>query len=139
MSGKTFLDTNVFVYADDADNPRKQEIAQRLIAKHAASGTAMLSTQVLMEYVAVARKKLGFSLPECRRSVLVMSHLEVRVITPELVQEALDLASTRSLSHWDALIVRTASAAGCATLISEDLQHGQRLDGLTIENPFKAG
>jgi predicted nucleic acid-binding protein len=40
------------------------------------------------------------------------------------------------LSYWDALIVAAAERGGCDRLLTEDLQHGQRLGALTVVNPF---
>jgi predicted nucleic acid-binding protein len=138
VNGRTFIDTNVFVYADDADVPEKQAIAQDLIRELAAGRRGVISTQVLTEYVAAGRRRLGLSLLDCRQAVLLMCRLKVVVLTPEHVLAALDLAASYSLSHWDALIVKAASAGGCRRLITEDLQHGQVLDGVTIENPFRS-
>jgi predicted nucleic acid-binding protein len=136
MSERTFIDTNVFVYAEDADEPEKRKIAQRLIQELTAAGRAVISTQVLMEYVAAGQRHLGLTLAECRQAVLLMSHLDVVLIRSEHVLGALDLASTYSLSSWDALILKTASASGCGRLLTEDMQDGQVIDGVRIDNPF---
>lgn len=137
LGERVFIDTNVFVYAEDEDEPAKRSVAQRLIAELAAEERAVVSTQVLSEYVAAARRKLGLSLAACRQAVLLMCQLQVVSIRPEHVLSAIDLASLQSLSLWDALIVRTASASGCVRLLSEDLNHGQVIDGVRIENPFR--
>jgi predicted nucleic acid-binding protein len=137
VSERVFVDTNVFVYADDEDEPTKRATAQRLIGELAAEERAVISTQVLSEYVAAARRKLGLSLAACREAVLLMCQLHVVGIRAEHVLGAIDLASLHSLSLWDALIVRAASASGCARLLTEDLSHGQVIDGVRVENPFK--
>ncbi|HEX6674259.1 MAG TPA: PIN domain-containing protein [Actinomycetes bacterium] len=136
MTERVFIDTNVFVHAEDEDEPAKRAVAQRLIQELAAEERAVVSTQVLSEYVAAARRKLGLSLAACREAVLLMCQLHVVGIRPEHVLGAIDLASVHSLSPWDALIVRAASASGCARLLSEDLSHGQVIDGVRVENPF---
>lgn len=136
MSERTFIDTNVFVYAEDADEPEKRKIAQRLIQELTAAGRAVISTQVLTEYVAAGQRHLGYTLAECRQAVLLMAHLDVVLIRSEHVLGALDLASTYSLSSWDALILKTASASGCGRLLTEDMQDGQVIDGVRIDNPF---
>ncbi len=137
MSERVFVDTNVFVYAEDEDEPAKRAVAQGLIQQLAAEERAVISTQVLSEYVAAARRKLGLSLAACREAVLLMCQLHVVGVRPEHVLGAIDLASLHSLSLWDALIVRAASASGCARLLTEDLTHGQVIDGVRVENPFK--
>jgi predicted nucleic acid-binding protein len=136
MSERTFIDTNVFVYAEDADEPEKRKIAQRLIQELTVAGRAVISTQVLMEYVAAGQRHLGFTLAECRQGVLLMSHLDVVLIRSEHVLGAVDLASMYSLSSWDALILKTASTSGCGRLLTEDMQDGQVIDGVRIDNPF---
>lgn len=66
MTDRVFIDTNVFVYAEDANEPTKQTVAQRVVEELATGGTGVISTQVLVEYISAARKKLGLSLAECR-------------------------------------------------------------------------
>jgi predicted nucleic acid-binding protein len=136
MSERTFIDTNVFIYAEDADEPDKRKIAQQLIKELAKAGRAVISTQVLMEYIAAGQRSLGLTLAECRQGVLLMSHLDVTLIKSEHVLGAVDLASMYSLSSWDALILKTASASGCVRLLTEDMQNGQVIDGVRIDNPF---
>jgi predicted nucleic acid-binding protein len=138
MAERTFIDTNVFVYAEDDDEPTKRDLARDLIRRLARERSGVVSTQVLMEYVAAARKRLGLTLTQCRQHVLVMSRFEVTLLRPDHVLAALDLASAHSFSPWDALILKSAAAAGCRTLVTEDLQHGQVIEGVTIHNPFPA-
>jgi len=133
---RTFIDTNVFVYAQDADEPVKQAVAQRLVAQLANDRCGVVSTQVLMEYVAAARRRLGLSFADCRQAILLMCSLDVVLIRPDHVLSALDLAGMHALSQWDALILKAASTSGCARLLTEDLHHGQTIDGVRIENPF---
>lgn len=133
---RTFIDTNIFIYAEDDDAPAKQEIARRALRQLAAAERGVVSTQVLMEYVAAAKKRLGLSLAQCRQGVLLFSRFDLALIRAEHVLGALDLAATHSLSHWDALIVKVAASAGCRTLLTEDLSHGQTIDGVMIRNPF---
>lgn len=136
MEDRTFIDTNVFVYAEDDDEPARQAVARREIRQLATDARGVVSTQVLMEYVAAARKRLGLSLAQCRQGVLLISRFDVALIRPEHVLGALDLATTHSLSHWDALLLTVAASSGCRILLTEDLQHGQTIDGVTIHNPF---
>jgi hypothetical protein len=85
----------------------------------------------------VATRKLGVPAEVARRKVDALSRLDVVVIRPELVLAAIDLHRLHSISFWDALVVRSAVAAGCARVMSEDLQDGQVIDGVRIENPFR--
>jgi predicted nucleic acid-binding protein len=136
---RTFIDANIFVYAEDDDEPAKQAVARQQIRQLAAEERGVISTQILMEYVAAGRKRLGFSLLQCRQGVLLMCRFEVVLIRSEHVLGALDLATTYSLSHWDALLLRAAASSDCRVLLTEDLQHGQTIEGVTVHNPFGPG
>ena len=136
MADRAFIDTNVFVYAGDADEPAKNAVARGLIQQLAREGRGVLSTQVLMEYVAAASRGLGLSLGQCRQAVLLMSRFDVVVLKPDHVLGALDLAGSYAISHWDALILKAASTSGCRVLFTEEMQHGRTIDGVVIQNPF---
>ena len=131
-----FLDTNVFVYADDDDAPDKRDTARAVITRAAAGGTAVVSTQVMSEYASVARRTLGLTEADCRLALLAMERLSVVTVGPPHLYRALDVAALHRLSLWDALIVATAAASGCRRLLTEDLQDGRVIDGVRIENPF---
>lgn len=96
----------------------------------------VVSTQVMQEYFAAATRKLGLSPERARIRVERLNRLDVVLIRPELVLGAIDLCRLHGLSFWDALVVRSASAAGCGRLLSEDMPDGQTIDGVRIENPF---
>jgi predicted nucleic acid-binding protein len=72
-----------------------------------------------------------------RRKIELIARLDVVPVQLDLVLGAIDLHRLHSISFWDALIVRCASAAGCTRLLTEDLQHGQLIDGVRVENPFR--
>jgi predicted nucleic acid-binding protein len=136
MSERVFFDTNVIVYADDRSAGAKRERALALIGELAGESRAVISTQVLQEYFVFATRKLGVPAEVARRKVDALSHLDVVLVRPELVLAAIDLHRLHSISFWDALIIRSAAAAGCSRVLSEDLQHGQVFDGVRVENPF---
>lgn len=136
MSERVFLDTNVLVYADDLDAGPKRDRARAVVREHVASGAAVLSTQVLQEFFAIATRKLGLAPEVARARVEAFAQLDVVLIRTELIVGAIDLHRLRSLSFWDALVVRSAVAAGCSRLLTEDLNHGQVIEGVRIENPF---
>ena len=137
MSERVFIDTNVLVYADDASAAAKRTRALELLAELTRESRAVVSTQVLQEYFVVATRKLGVSPEMARRKVEALSRLDVVLVRPELVLAAIDLHRLHSISFWDALILRAAAASNCTRVLSEDLQHGQTLDGVRIENPFR--
>lgn len=133
---RTFLDTNVFVYADDLSAGSKARRAQELIQSSYESGTAVLSTQVLQEYFVVATRKLGVDAARARRRLELMASADVVQVREDLILGAIDLHRLNRLSFWDALIVQCAAAAGCSRVLTEDLQHGQVVAGVRVEDPF---
>lgn len=136
MSGGSFLDTNVLVYADDIRFPEKRERAKSLIKQFSSAQTAFVSMQVLQEYFSIATSKLGLEAGFAQKRVEQYSDLNVVPLeTPDLLK-AIDLHIRYQFSIWDALIVRAALISDCETLYTEDLQHGQRIGNLTILNPF---
>jgi len=137
MSGRSFLDTNVLVYTDDADSPDKQGIALDLVADLRATGTGVLSTQVLQEYFCAATRKLGVDPTVARRKVEIFARLQLVEIQLESILGAIDLHRLHQVSFWDGLILRAAIDAGCKTLYSEDLQDGSSIAGIEIRNPFR--
>jgi predicted nucleic acid-binding protein len=137
MSDRVFVDTNVFVYADDRSAREKRARARDVLSELIRSRRAVVSTQILQEYFVIAIKKLGLAPDRARTRVERLSRLDVVIVRPELVLGAIDLHRLHGLSFWDALVVRAAAAAGCPRVLSEDLQDGQLIDGVKIENPFR--
>lgn len=136
MTGPCFVDTNVLLYAEDPTDPAKREIARQLIRSTLFTRIGRLSTQVLIEFFAVATRKLGLDAAMARRRVEIYSSAPVLKPTLDDVLAAIDLHRLHRLSIWDALIIRSAHASGCSVLYTEDLQHGQRFDGLEVIDPF---
>jgi len=138
MSGRTFVDTNVFVYLFDAGAPEKKATAQRLLDAGAEAGRLVLSTQVLEEFYVTVTRKLANPLSEddAQEATRALAGLPVVQVDPEMIDAAISLSRHQSLSFWDALVVRAAVAAGCERLLSEDLQDGQEIEGVRVENPF---
>ena len=137
MTERVFIDTNVLLYADDLDAGTKRERAQSLVRQAYVDGNGVISTQVLQEFFVASTRKLGVPAEIARRKVELLARLDVVTIEPSLVLDAIDLHRLHSLSFWDALILRAASASGCQRLLSEDLQSGRTIAGVKIENPFR--
>ena len=133
---RSLLDTNVLVYADSADEPTKQRRAIDVIRTHRAAGSAVLSTQVLQEFVSVALRKMRLPPTLVRERLAFYSRFDIVPATPTLLASALDLHLLHGLSYYDALIVQAASVSGCQQLLSEDMQHGAMVAGVRIVNPF---
>ncbi len=136
MAGRSFLDTNVLVYTDDADAPAKRDRAVELVGEHRRLRSGVISTQVLQEYFVASTRKLGVDAKLARRKVELFGRLEVVGIGIDDITDAIDLVRLHQVSFWDALIIRAARAAGCTRLYSEDLNPGWRIEGLTVVNPF---
>jgi predicted nucleic acid-binding protein len=137
MTVPCFVDTNVLAYADDGRDPKKQTLARDLVRRLLRERSGKLSLQVLQEFFAAARQKLGLSAVEARRRIEVYSHFDVVRLDVDDVLAAIDLHRLHDLSIWDALILRAATMSGCRVLYTEDLQHGRRFDGTEIVDPFR--
>ena len=139
MTGSAFFDTNVLVYAEDQDEPEKRAIALKLVADHMSSDDFVVSAQVLNEfYVNVRRLKRPLDAARALRALEQLTTFPVVPVTADLVVAAAVASETYQLSHWDALILETARAAGCTVVLSEDLNDAQDYGGVRVENPFKS-
>jgi predicted nucleic acid-binding protein len=138
MNRPAFFDTNIFVYADDASAPAKQERAIQLITDHQRSGLLVVSLQVLQEYFAAATRKLGVDAATAQQKVQLLTRARVVRFVEGDVIAAIELHRLNGISFWDAMIVHAARLAGTELLYSEDLQHGTILAGVRISNPFLA-
>jgi predicted nucleic acid-binding protein len=139
MSGRFFLDTNVFVYAFDQNAPQKSKAALALIRRALDTGQGVISYQVAQEFVNVAVRRFEhpFSIPECEQYFLtVLKPLLAIHSSPVLYLEGLRIMGRHRMGWYDSLIVAGALESQCATLYSEDMQSGREIDGLRIENPF---
>lgn len=137
MTERSLFDTNVLVYADDLDAGDKRERASRLLHDALADGWGVVSTQVLQEFFVITTRKLGVEAAVARRKVELLGHLDVIGIDLATILGAIDLHRLHALSFWDALVLRAAAVGGCTRLLTEDLQHGQVIDGIRVENPFR--
>jgi predicted nucleic acid-binding protein len=133
---RTFLDTNVLVYSDDPRDPLKHQKAIDLIKHHLSQRTGAVSTQVLQEYFVNATGKLKLDPDLAKRRVEVFAKFQVTEPAVADVLLAIDLHRLHGLSFWDSLILQSAKQSGCRVLLSEDMQHGQVIDGMRIVNPF---
>jgi predicted nucleic acid-binding protein len=141
MNGRSFVDTNVLVYAYDLAEPAKRARALELLKRERKKTPLVVSTQVLSEtYVALTRVKKGkppICAPErAERVVRALSRWTVVVVDAPMILQAMARARGAEVSFWDGLIVEAALTAGCSRLISEDFGHGRTFDALRVESPF---
>ena len=134
-----FIDSNVFIYLFDEYDDDKRQAAKSLIHKSLAERSAQISFQVVQETLNIITRKLP--VPVTHQDAL---HFLDQMLLPfwkinpsrALYQRGLNLQERYPFSFYDSLIVAAALEAGCKTLYSEDLQHGQQIEGLIIKNPF---
>ena len=136
-----FVDTNVLVYADDGRDPAKRLQARAWLERLWSERRGRTSSQVLNEYYAVATRKLSSPVTrgDARAEVRRYQHWSPWAIDHQTVETAWALEARFAISWWDALMVAAALHQGCEFLLTEDLQHDQRIDNLRIVNPFLAG
>ncbi len=131
-----FIDTNILVYAANsaARDGRKKQIAREIILLPRLH----LSVQVLNEFIAVSRNpnKLNFARDQEAMWMREWFELKINALTFSTFQMALELHMAYQLSHWDSLIIASARESSCQIVYSEDMNHGQNYDGVTVINPF---
>ena len=134
----SFLDTNVLLYLFDNREPDKKAAAQELIEKEVEADRASLSTQVLQEFYVNVTRQLAHPLSpeEAEARVRDFSRLPLVQVDVPLILAAIARSQRMSFSLWDAMIVEAALKAGADRLFTEDLQHGQVIEGMRVENPF---
>lgn len=139
MSAEDFLDTNIFVYMLDASDEFKRQRAEELVQRSLSRGTGCISYQVVQETLNVAIRKLGFAEDDSRTLLThVLAPLWTVHPSAGLYERGLDVRARYRFSFYDSIIVAGAIESGCTRLYTEDLQHGQRIEDLTIEDPFRA-
>jgi predicted nucleic acid-binding protein len=138
MSGE-FLDTNILVYAHDHSAGFKRKIAAELVLRLYQSKRAILSLQVLAEFVVTATRKLPQPLEKGDVKEIVTDLSVCKVYSPkaEDIVAALDLTAKYQIHFWDAMIIRAAIMLGASIIWTEDLNDGQYYEGVVVRNPFK--
>ena len=137
MSVKTFIDTNVLIYAHDIDARVKNDIAKTVLRELWSERTGVLSMQVLQEfYINVTRKIASPLSKDSARRVVTSYAIWCTETTPIEISAAFRIEDESRIGFWDALIVSSAVKCGAMRLLSEDLNAGQRIAGILIENPF---
>lgn len=134
---RVFVDTNVLTYLFDDSEPRKQHAARKRLVGEKRE--IFVSTQVLQElYVSLTKGKNPISTQEfAEQAVREAARYSVVQVDTPLVMSAIAASRKHQVSFWDALILRAAARAGCDVMLSEDLNDGQVIEAVLIENPFR--
>ncbi len=137
MNVKTFIDTNILIYAHDVDAPAKREIANQVLDELWAERTGALSVQVLQEFYVNVTRKIARPLAKASARRVVDAYAIWAVdVTPADISNAFRIEDQARIGFWDALIVACALKSGATSILSEDLNAGQRIAGISIVNPF---
>lgn len=140
MTGEpTFVDTNVLVYAYDADAGTKHQSARSHLQALWRNESGLTSTQVLQEFYVTVTRKLGRPLPRRTAREVIETYRAWPVHRPDAddIVTASRLEERHQLSFWDSLIIVSARRSGARSLLTDDLQDGQRFDGLEVVSPFR--
>ena len=135
---KTFIDTNIIIYADDVTAGKKHNTAGNILADLWNSGFGVISTQVLQEFFVNVVQKIPKPIEKQQAREIVRDFLKWHVVvnTGDSIVEAIDICLKFGYSFWDSMIIEAAIKGGAAVIISEDFQDGQIVSGVTIRNPF---
>ena len=138
MTDKVFVDTNILVYAHDLDAGNKHDQAAEIVSQVWESRNGVLSTQVLQEFYVTLTRKVSSTLSklEARKLVQKYSHWHLVLNDLSIILQASEIEESNNISFWDALIVSAAYSQNVPTILTEDLNHGQIIEGTFIRNPF---
>ncbi len=134
---KIFIDTNILVYSLDQFEPEKRKKCRELLKTLTGDLRGVISAQVMQEFYVASTAKLGADVLIVKDILHSFERFETIIITPQIIKEAIDCSIINRLSFWDALIVTAAEGAKCEKIWSEDLNDGQVVRGVRIENPLR--
>lgn len=134
MKDKIFLDSNILLYTFDCRDTQKQVIAKKIVLNDVTT----ISVQVINEVSSNLLRKFSFENNHIEQFVdSCYSRYDVVNIDKNIFLKACKIRSNYSISYYDSLILASAIDARCSVLYSEDMQHNQKIENLTIVNPFK--
>ncbi len=138
MKDKIFVDTNILIYAHDLDAGPRHDIAASAIKELWGNENGVMSTQVLQEFYVNVTRKINNPLSRARARGIIENYLSwhIEANEPDTVLQASEIEERHLLSFWDALIIAAACRAKVDKILTEDLNHGQKIEGILIENPF---
>jgi predicted nucleic acid-binding protein len=137
MNGKTFVDSNVLIYAHDADSGEKCRVSKEVLRELWSDRSGVLSVQVLQEFYVNVTRKIATPMPRDQARRIAESYaIWCGETTADEIIAAFRIEDELKIGFWDALIISAAVKSGAARILSEDLNSGQRIAGVLIENPF---
>ena len=141
MTDKLFVDTNILIYAHDLDAGAKNRKASKLVLNLWETGTGILSIQVLQEFYVNITRKIPAPVSRSIARGMISNYMawQVELNTPQTLLHASEIEERYHLSFWDALIIAAAYQGGSDKILTEDLNNGQVIEGIKIENPFFPG
>ena len=137
MSDRTFVDTNVLIYAYDVDAGIKHQVAKDLLRELWTERTGVLSMQVLQEFYVNVTRKIPRPIPKSAARLVVTAYAVWCIDTMQAeISAAFQIEDQAKIGFWDALIVASAVKSGATRIVSEDMNAGHMIAGIGIENPF---
>jgi predicted nucleic acid-binding protein len=138
MSDRIFVDTNILVYAHDLSAGDRHAKASAVIESLWESEMGVISTQVLQEFYVTVTRKTKDTLTPAEAREIIRNYLAwpMQINDPETTIRASEIEEKHRLSFWDALIVAAALRLQAKKIITEDLSHGQIIEGILVENPL---
>jgi predicted nucleic acid-binding protein len=140
MTGRYFVDANVFVYTHDHRDPRKHALALKWLDRLWQERSGCTSIQVLSEFYAVATRKLAVKVRPDVAWQYVERYLSwlPQPVDETLLRRAREVELRYKLSWWDSMVVAAAQLQDCDVLLTEDLQHGAAYGEVKVHSPFIA-
>jgi len=135
---KSFLDTNILIYQMDHRDVVKQKKCRELVRALVLRHEAVISTQILQEFYVACTAKLKVKPILVKGMIHGFQNMEVVTIGSDLIDEAIDTSIQYQISFWDSLVVVSAESAKCQYLVTEDLNEGQVIRNVKIQNPMKS-
>ena len=134
---KGFIDTNVLIYQLDSRDKIKQKKCRDLVKALVINHEAVISTQILQEFYVACTTKLKIKPILVKGMMHGFENMEVVSVGPELINDAIDTSIQYKSSFWDSLVIVSAESAKCQFLYTEDLNEGQIVRNVKIQNPIK--
>jgi predicted nucleic acid-binding protein len=141
MNDKHFIDTHIFIYSFDNNQPEKKSRSEEIIRAALQTGSGIISTQVVQEFLNVATQKFTVNIKSKDARLFLRFVLNpLCQVYPdfEMYDNCLEIRSETGYSFYDSLILTAAIKAGCKILYSEDFQDGQDIRGVKIVNPYRS-